>query len=107
VPSVHALDAARLFRRALESAPAGTRLHAVQDEGIEVRRIAEAIAHGVNVPTRSITPDQAPQYLGFLAAFAALDAPATAARTSELLDWHPTHPTLLEDLAAPFYYAAK
>jgi nucleoside-diphosphate-sugar epimerase len=103
-PSVHTLDAARLYRLALESAPAGSRLHAVQDEGIEVRRIAEAIGRGLNLPARSITLEQAPEYLGFLAAFATIDNPTTAAVTNELLDWHPTQPTLLEDLAKPFYF---
>jgi nucleoside-diphosphate-sugar epimerase len=103
-PSVHTIDAARLYRLALESAPAGTRLHAVADEGIEVRRIAEAIGRGLDLPARSVTPEQAPEYIGFLAPFAALDNPTTAARTSELLDWHPTYPGLLEELAEDFYY---
>lgn len=104
-PSVHTLDAARLYRRALEAVPAGTRLHAIQDEGIEVRRIAEAIGSGLNLPARSVTVEQAPEYLEFLAAFATIDNPTTATRTTELLDWHPTYPTLLDDLAKPFYFA--
>lgn len=103
-PSVHTLDAARLYRLALESAPAGTRLHAVAEEGVELRRIAEAIGRGVDVPTRSITPEQALEYLGYLAAFAALDHPASATRTSELLRWQPTRPGLLDDLAEGFYF---
>ncbi|RZU11000.1 nucleoside-diphosphate-sugar epimerase [Kribbella rubisoli] len=103
-PSVHTLDAAWLYRLALESAPAGSRLHAVQDEGITVRRISEAIGQGVNLPARSITLEQAPEYLGFLAHFATLDNPTTATRTTELLDWHPTHPALLDDLSKPFYF---
>ncbi|MEV5968002.1 SDR family oxidoreductase [Kribbella sp. NPDC051952] len=103
-PSVHTLDASRLYRLALESAPAGTRLHAIGDEGIEVRRIAEAIARGLDLPTRSVTPEQAPGYIGFLAAFAGIDNPTSAARTSELLDWHPTYPGLLEELAEDFYF---
>ena len=101
--SVHTLDAARLYRLALESAPAGTRLHAVA-EGVELLRIAEAIGRGVDVPARSITPEQAPEYIGFLAAFAGIDNPTSAARTSELLGWHPTYPGLLEDLSADFYF---
>jgi nucleoside-diphosphate-sugar epimerase len=103
-PSVHTLDAARLYRLAIESAPAGTRLHAVGDEGIEFRRIAEAIGHGLDLPARSVTPEQAPEYVGFLAPFAGIDNPTSAARTSELLDWHPTHPGLLEELAEDFYF---
>jgi nucleoside-diphosphate-sugar epimerase len=105
-PSVHTLDAARLYRLALESAPAGSRLHAVQDEGIEFSRIAEAIAHGLHLPARSITPEQAREYLGFLAAFATIDNPTSATRTTELLGWHPTHPGLLDDLASGFYFRA-
>ena len=103
-PSVHTLDAARLYRLALESAPAGSRLHAVQDEGIEFRTLAEAIGRGLGVPARSVTPDEAPQYLGFLGRFATLDSPASAARTRGLLGWQPAHPGLLEDLAADFYF---
>ena len=103
-PAVHTLDAARLYRLALESAPAGSRLHAVHDEGVPLRTIAEAIGRGIHVPTRSITTEQAPEYLGFLAGFAAMDNPATATSTTELLDWHPTQPTLLDDLAKPFYF---
>lgn len=103
--SVHTLDAARLYRLALESAPAGSRLHAIQDEGIEFRVIAEAIGKGLGLPARSVTVEEAPQYLGFLSRFAALGIPTSAARTSELLDWQPTHPDLLADLAAGFYFA--
>jgi nucleoside-diphosphate-sugar epimerase len=103
-PAVHTLDAARLYRLALEAAPAGARLHAVHDEGVTFRTIADAIGRGLHVPTRSITLEQAPEYLGFLAGFAAMDNPATAARTTELLGWHPTQPTLLDDLAKPFYF---
>lgn len=102
--SVHTLDAARLYRLALESAPAGSRLHAIQDEGIEFRVIAEAIGKGLGLPTRSVTVDEAPQYLGYLSRFAALGIPTSGARTSELLNWHPTHPDLLADLATGFYF---
>ena len=102
---MHTLDAARLYRLALESAPAGTRLHAIQDEGIEFRTIAEAIGRELDLPARSVTVDEAPQYLGFLARFAAMDIPTSAARTSELLNWQPTHPNLLADLAEGFYFA--
>jgi nucleoside-diphosphate-sugar epimerase len=103
-PAAHTLDAARLYRLALESAPAGTRLHAVHDEGIEFRRIAEAIGRGLDLPARSISPDEVEQYLGFLARFATMDNPSSAARTRELLGWEPTHPGLLEDFADGFYF---
>jgi nucleoside-diphosphate-sugar epimerase len=103
-PSVHTLDAARLYRLALESAPACTRLHAVADEGIEFLRIAEAIGRGLDVPVRSVEPEQAAEYVGFLAQFVALDNPTSAARTRESLDWRPTYPGLLEDLADGHYF---
>ncbi|MDX6252697.1 MAG: hypothetical protein QOF10_6057 [Kribbellaceae bacterium] len=103
-PAVHTLDAARLYRLALESAPAGTRLHAVGDEGIEFRRIAEAIGRGLDLPVRSVEADQAAEYVDFLAPFVALDNPTSAARTRELLDWRPTHPGLLDDLADGHYF---
>lgn len=103
-PAVHTLDAARLYRLALESAPAGTRLHAVGDEGIEFRRIAEAIGRGLDVPVRSVEADQAAEYVDFLAPFVAVDNPTSAARTRELLDWRPTHPGLLDDLADGHYF---
>jgi nucleoside-diphosphate-sugar epimerase len=103
-PAVHTLDAARLYRLALESAPAGTRLHAVGDEGIAFRRIAEAIGHGLDVPVRSIEPDQAGEYAGYLAQFVALDNPTSAARTRELLGWEPTQPGLLDDLDQGHYF---
>jgi nucleoside-diphosphate-sugar epimerase len=103
-PAVHTLDAARLYRLALESAPAGTRLHAVGDEGIEFLRIAEAIGRGLDLPVRSVAADQAAEYVGFLAAFVALDNPTSAARTRELLDWQPTQAGLLDDLADGHYF---
>lgn len=106
-PAVHTLDAARLYRLALESAPAGTRLHAIGDEGIAFRRIAEAIGHGLELPIRSIEPDQAGEYLGFLAQFATIDNPASAARTRTVLGWEPTEPGLLEEFADGFYFDRK
>ncbi|HTQ02588.1 MAG TPA: SDR family oxidoreductase [Polyangiaceae bacterium] len=103
-PAVHTLDAARLYRLALESAPAGSRLHATDDEGVAFREIAEAIGRGLGLPARGVAADEAAQYLGFLASFAALDNPTSSARTRELLGWQPTHPKLLADLAAGHYF---
>lgn len=105
-PAVHTLDAARLYRLALESAPAGSRLHAVGDGGIPFRRIAEAIGEGVGVAARSVAPEQAGEYIGFLAQFAGVDNPVSADRTRAQLGWEPAHPGLLEDLAADHYFAA-
>jgi nucleoside-diphosphate-sugar epimerase len=106
-PSVHTLDAARLYRLALESAPAGTRLHAIGDEGIPFRRIAEAIGANLDLPVRSVEPGQAAEYIGFLAQFATIDNPTSAARTRELLGWEPTEPGLLEEFAQGFYFEQK
>lgn len=105
-PAVHTLDAAALYRLALESAPPGAVLHAVADEGVALRSIAEAIGRGLGVPTRSVTPEQAEPYVGFLAAFVAMDNPTSAARTRALLGWTPTRPDLLTDLADGHYFAA-
>jgi nucleoside-diphosphate-sugar epimerase len=103
-PAVHTLDAARLYRLALESAPAGSRLHAVGDEGVAYRQVAEAIGRGVGVPAESVDPDRAGEYVGFLSRFIGVDNPTSAARTRELLGWAPTEPGLLDDLAAGFYF---
>lgn len=103
-PAVHTLDAARLYRLALESAPAGSRLHAVADEGIPFRTIAEAIARGLGLPARSVPAEQAGQYLGFLAPFVTLDNPVSAGRTEQVLGWRPAQPGLLADLAAGHYF---
>ena len=104
-PAVHRTDAARLVRLATETAPTGSILHAVAEEGIALRDIAETIGRGLALPTASITLEQAQQQFGFLAGFLALDTPASSAMTRESLGWQPTGPTLLEDLNAGHYYA--
>jgi nucleoside-diphosphate-sugar epimerase len=104
-PAVHTLDAARLYRLALESAPAGTRLHGVADEGVAFRAVAEAIARGVGVPAKSVSREEAPQHLGAMAHFAQVNNPTSSARTRALLHWEPTHANLLEDLATQHYFA--
>lgn len=103
-PAVHTLDAARLYRLAVESAPAGTRLHGVAEEGVPFREIAEAIGRGLGLPTASVTPDEAAKYLGFLATFASVDNPTSSAATRALLHWEPTHAGLLADLEARHYF---
>ncbi len=103
-PAVHTLDAARLYRLALEAAPAGSRLHGVSDEGVSFRDIAEAIGRGLGVAAVRITAEQAAQHLGFLAAFAQLDNPTSSTRTQTLLGWRPVHPGLLPDLAERHYF---
>jgi nucleoside-diphosphate-sugar epimerase len=103
-PAVHTLDAALLYRLALEAAPAGTRLHGVADEGVPFRSIAEAIGRGLGLPAVSITAAEAAQRLGFLAAFAQLDNSTSSAQTRTLVHWQPTHPGLLADLAERHYF---
>jgi len=102
-PAVHRSDAARLARLAVESAPAGSVLHAVGEEGVPFRDIAEAIGRSLGVPTTSIAPEDAMDHFGPLGLFAGMDFPATAAITRELLGWTPTGPTLIEDLDAGRY----
>ena len=105
-PAVHTLDAARLYRLALEAAPAGFRVHAAAEEGVAFRAIAEAIGRGLGVPTKSIAPDQAaPVFGGFLGMITQLDNPTSSARTRELLNWQPTHADLVTDIAAGHYFA--
>lgn len=104
-PAVHTLDAARLYRLALEAAPAGSRLHAAADEGVPFRSIAEAVGRGLGVPTRSVSAERAGDLLGgFLGMVAQLDNPTSSAKTRELLGWQPTHPGLLADIAAGHYF---
>ncbi len=103
-PAVHTLDAARLYRLAIEAAPAGSRLHAVGDEGVPFREIAEAIGRNLDVPAVSIPPGEAADYFGFLAPFVSLDNPISSKRTQELLGWQPAHPGLLDDLGQGHYF---
>jgi nucleoside-diphosphate-sugar epimerase len=104
-PSVHRDDAARLFRLALESAPAGSVLHAVGDEGVPVREIAEIFASHLGVPAVSVTVEQAGEYVGFLGGFWGFDGPAAAQITRDLLGWEPTGPGLIADLKEGHYFA--
>jgi nucleoside-diphosphate-sugar epimerase len=106
-PAGHALDAGRLFRLALEKAPAGSRLHAVGDEGIPVRRIAETIGRHLGVPTASIPAEQVEAHFGFLAPFMTLDNPTSSARTQQLLGWEPVHPGLIADLDQGHYFTTE
>ncbi|WGL53427.1 SDR family oxidoreductase [Nocardioides sp. BP30] len=93
-PAVHALDAAALFRLALEKAPAGTAWHAVDDEGDAVRDIAEVIGRRLGLPVAPVPPET----YGAMAPIFATDQPSSSAATRRGLDWHPTHPKLLADL---------
>jgi nucleoside-diphosphate-sugar epimerase len=104
-PSVHTLDAARVYRLALESAPAGSRLHAVADEGIPFRDIAAAIGRGAGVPTASISPSDAGEHFSFLGAFVGLDNPVSAEVTRKVLGWESAYPGLIEDLEHGHYFS--
>lgn len=104
-PAVHTRDAARLYRLAVESAPAGTRLHAVADDGVPFRDIAAAIGRGLDLPVKSVGADDAPQMFGYLAGFVGVDNPTSSSATRALLSWEPTEPGLLEDLGQPHYFA--
>ena len=103
-PAVHRSDAARLARLAVEAAPAGSVLHAVADQGVPFREIAQAMGRHLGIPTASVAPANAGEHFAHLGHFVALDSPATAAATRELLGWEPTGPSLLEDLEQDHYY---
>jgi nucleoside-diphosphate-sugar epimerase len=103
-PAVHRLDAAHLLRLAVESSPAGARLHGVGEEGIPVRDIAEVIGLGLDLPVAAIPPDEAAAHFGFLGAFFALDCPASSELTQRLLGWHPAQAGLIADLEQGHYF---
>jgi nucleoside-diphosphate-sugar epimerase len=102
--AVHRLDAAHLFRLALEKATAGARYHAVSEEGIAFRDIAEVIGRRLNIPVVSKSPEEAADHFGWFAAFAGLDCPASSKLTQERLGWRPVQTTLLTDLERGSYF---
>jgi nucleoside-diphosphate-sugar epimerase len=97
-PAVHVLDAARLYRLALEKLQASARYHAVAEEGVPMRDIAEVIGRGLKVPVISVSPEEAPVHFGWLAVFAGRDLPASGALTQNRLAWRPAGPGLIADL---------
>ena len=103
-PSVHTLDAARLYRLALESAPAGSRLHGVADEGVPFRDVAAAIGSRLGLPVKSVDPQEAGEHFGLLGNFVGVDNWTSNARTRQLLGWEPTHEGLLDDLTHGHYF---
>lgn len=103
-PSVHTRDAARVYRLALESAPAGSRLHAVAEKGIPFRDIAAAIGRGAGVPAASIPAAEAGEHFAFLGAFVGSDNPVSSEVTRKVLGWEPAHPGLIEDLDHGHYF---
>lgn len=103
-PAVHRLDAAALYRRALEDAPAGTRLHGVAEQGVAVGDIAEAIGRHTQLPVASIAADDAFAHFGLVGAIFALDVPASSDLTQKQFDWHPAQSGLIADLDDAHYY---
>jgi len=103
-PTVHRMDAVRLYRLALEKAPPGTVLHAVGEEGVALRTIAETIAEGLGVPARSIAAEEAEAHFGWLGHLAGADNAASSAITQRTLDWHPREIGMIEDMRASGYW---
>ena len=103
-PAVHRFDAAHLFRLALEQAPAGSVLHAVDDEGVPVRAIAEVIGRHLGLPVAAIAPEDAAGHFTWLGGFIGIDSPASSALTRELVGWQPAQPGLLDDLDNGHYF---
>lgn len=105
-PAVHRLDAARLFRLAVEKALPGSHLHGVAEEGIPMRQIAETIGEGLGVPVRSITTDAAEAQFGWLALFVAIDNPTSSAITRNSMGWQPQEADLLSDIQNSGYFSS-
>ncbi|MFI5157770.1 MAG: SDR family oxidoreductase [Sphingobacteriales bacterium] len=102
--AIHRLDAAHLYRLALEHAVAGSRFHGVAEEGIAFKDIAEAIGKHLNIPVVSISPEEAADHFGWFAGFTSLDIPTSSKITQEKLNWHPTQTELIADMAQGSYF---
>jgi nucleoside-diphosphate-sugar epimerase len=105
-PAVHRLDAARLYRLAVEAAPAGSRLHAVSEEGVPFRQIAGVIGRQLHLPVVSLSTEDARDHFGFLSAFVSLDNPTSSALTQQLLAWRPEGPGLIADIEREHYFVS-
>lgn len=106
-PAVHRVDAARLYRLAVEAAPAGSRLHGAGEEGVPFRDLAAVIGRRLSLPVVSIPPEDAEAHFGWLGAFVQIDNPTSSALTQERLGWRPVHPTLIDDLEAGHYFGGR
>jgi nucleoside-diphosphate-sugar epimerase len=105
-PAVHRLDAARLYRLAIEKGAAGSRYHGVADEGVVFRDIARVIGRHLDVPVVSKSPEEAADHFGWMSRFAGIDGPASSAETRQQLGWRPTHPGLIADIGRRSYFEA-
>ena len=103
-PAVHRLDAARLYRLALEKGSAGSRYHGVADQGVPFRDIAQVIGRHLNVPLVSKSPEEAADHFSWISHFVSIDCPASSAQTQEELGWRPTHPSLIADIGRRSYF---
>jgi nucleoside-diphosphate-sugar epimerase len=103
-PAVHRLDAAHLYRLALEKGTAGVSYHGVGDEGVPTREIAEVIGRHLNLPVVSKSREEAADHFGWIARFFGIDGPASSALTQERLGWRPTQVGLIDDLNAEHYF---
>jgi nucleoside-diphosphate-sugar epimerase len=103
-PAAHVLDVAKLYRLAIEKGSAGDRYHAVAEEGVPLREIAEAVGRGLNLPVVSKTPEQAAEHFGFLGFFVGGDMPASSAQTQQRLGWRPTGSGMIADLEQMRYF---
>jgi len=106
-PAVHRLDAARLYRLAIEKGPAGSRYHGVADQGVLFRDIARVIGRHLNVPLVSKSKEEAAEHFGWISHFASIDCPASSTQTREQLGWRPTHPSLIADIDRAAYFEAR
>jgi len=97
-PAAHVSDVARLYRLAIKKCTPGSRYNAVDEEGITTRAIVEVLGEGLGVPVTSIAPDEAAGFYGWMSGFVGMDLPASSAWTRQALDWHPTGPSMLDDL---------
>jgi nucleoside-diphosphate-sugar epimerase len=102
-PAVHRIDAAHLFRMAIESAPAGSTLHAVADEGVPIRAVAEVIGRHLELPVAATAPEN----FAWLATFVGVDSPASSTLTRDLLGWQPTQVGLIDDLDQGHYFRTR